>query len=213
MRNATRKTASVLLALVIGLSAAPTAFADDHGARGRHHGRPLGARGGPCGAAALTGEAPAIMTYDKSTGTQVFVSGKAQTEVSAYNRETGSSAALKGDLGRPGVVSSCSSDGVTHDSYAVTSEGPGQLAVVGHDGASGQTWGAVRGPDGRAEWLRNENNCFKAGLGLFVPGGAFGPAVGGGPGVGEVGLATGDKFVGLGVDTRGGLPSVGLVGC
>ena len=46
------------------------------------------------------------MTYDRSSGTQVFVGGRGETEVSAFNRDTGASAALRGDLSRPGVAES-----------------------------------------------------------------------------------------------------------
>ena len=38
--------------------------------------RPPG-RGGPCGAP-LTGQAPDVMTYDRASGTQVFVSGQSR---------------------------------------------------------------------------------------------------------------------------------------
>ncbi len=128
--------------------------------------RPAG-RGGPCGAP-LTGQAPDVMTYDRATGTQVFVSGQGGTEVSAYNQRTGSSAGLRGDLSKPGVTESCASDALTGDGYAVTSRGPGDIAVVGRDGQTGERW-AIKRTDGSTEYWdpRGEHRCFRAGLGLF----------------------------------------------
>ncbi|WP_232792783.1 hypothetical protein [Caulobacter hibisci] len=121
----------------------------------------------PCGAP-LTGQAPDVMTYDRATGTQVFVSGQGGTEVSAYNQRTGSSAGLRGDLSRPGVTESCASDALTGDGYAVTSRGPGDIAVVGRDGQTGERW-AIKRTDGSTEYWdpRGEHRCFRAGLGLF----------------------------------------------
>lgn len=122
---------------------------------------------GVCGAP-LTGQAPDIMTYDSTTGTQVFVGGQrgGGAEVSAFNAQIGSAAALNGDLSRPGLVSSCAVDGVTGESYRVTSDRPGQLSVSGRDDR-GERYQFTRS-DGRTEiWdPRYENRCFRSGLGL-----------------------------------------------
>lgn len=124
-----------------------------------------------CGAP-LTGQAPDIMTYDSTTGTQVFVGGQrgGGTDVSTYNAQTGSAAALSGDLSRPGLVSSCAVDGFTRESYGVTSDRPGQVTVTGKDDR-GQRYQFTRA-DGRTEvWdPRYENRCFRSGLGLFGSG-------------------------------------------
>lgn len=124
-------------------------------------GRPM-----PCGAP-LTGEAPDVMTYDRATGTQVFVGGKGQTEVSAFNRDTGSSAALRGDLSRPGVTESCAVDRLSGDAYRVNSSGPGDMQVTGRTGETGERW-AFRAPDGSTQYWdpRGDNRCFRQGLGL-----------------------------------------------
>ena len=124
----------------------------------------------PCGAP-LTGEAPDVMTYDRATGTQVFVGGKGQTEVSAFNRETGSSAALRGDLSRPGVTESCAVDKLSGDAYRVSSQGPGDMQVTGRTGETGERW-AFRAPDGSTQYWdpRDDNRCFRQGLGLGANG-------------------------------------------
>ncbi|WP_297509844.1 hypothetical protein [uncultured Caulobacter sp.] len=123
---------------------------------------------GVCGAP-LTGQAPDIMTYDSATGTQVFVGGTrgGGTDVSAYNAQTGSAAGLSGDLSRPGLVSSCAVDGITHESYGVTSDRPGQVTMSGRDDR-GARYQFTRA-DGRTEvWEpRYENRCFRSSLGLF----------------------------------------------
>lgn len=136
-------------------------------------GGPSPKRGGGrevCGAP-LTGQAPDIMTYDSRTGTQVFVGGSrgGGTEVSAFNAQTGSAAALNGDLSRPGLVSSCAVDGITRESYGVTSERPGQVTLSGRDDR-GERYQFTRS-DGRTEiWdPRHENRCFRSGVGLFGP--------------------------------------------
>ncbi len=124
-----------------------------------------------CGAP-LTGQAPDIMTYDSTTGTQVFVGGQrgGGTDVSTYNAQTGSAAALTGDLSRPGLVSSCAVDGFTRESYGVTSDRPGQVTLSGRDDR-GERYQFTRA-DGRTEiWdPRSENRCFRSGLGLFGSG-------------------------------------------
>ena len=69
----------LMAALIASTSVVATASAQDRGpprdglAGGPGPGRPT-----PCGAP-LTGEAPDVMTYDRATGTQVFVGGKGQT--------------------------------------------------------------------------------------------------------------------------------------
>lgn len=166
----------------------------------------------PCGAAALTGEAPAIMTYDATTGTQVFVGGKGDTDVAAFNRRTGSVAALKGDLGQAGVVSACSNDGVSRDAYSVTSSGPGQLNLVGRDGTTREDFQVSKSP-GESPDISGDYKCWKGGLGLFTSDGVLGPAVAVGNGVAAAGIAGGTGFLGLGVDARNGLPLVGPVAC
>ncbi|KQY92723.1 hypothetical protein ASD21_15235 [Caulobacter sp. Root1455] len=125
----------------------------------------------PCGAP-LTGEAPDVMTFDRATGTQVFVGGKGQTEVSAFNRDTGSSAALRGDLSRPGVTESCAVDKLSGDAYRVSSQGPGDMQVTGRTGETGERW-SFRAPDGSTQYWdpRGDNNCFRQGLGLGANGG------------------------------------------
>jgi hypothetical protein len=135
-------------------------------------------RSTPCGTP-LTGEAPDIMTYDRATGTQVFVGGPSsrnggQTEVSAFNRQTGSSAALSGDLSRAGVAESCAVDKLSGDAYRVSSQGPGDVAVAGRSGRTGERW-AFRAPDGSTQYWdpRADNRCFREGLGVG-PNGALG---------------------------------------
>ncbi|WP_165188754.1 hypothetical protein [Caulobacter soli] len=162
------KFAVGLMAVVIASTAASGAWAQD-GYRGDGPSsasrRPL-----PCGAP-LTGEAPDVMTYDRATGTQVFVGGKGQTEVSAFNRDTGSSAALRGDLSRPGVTESCAVDKLSGDAYRVNSDGPGDMKVSGRTGQTGERW-AFRAPDGSTQYWdpRGDNRCFRQGLGLGANG-------------------------------------------
>lgn len=123
-----------------------------------------------CGAP-ITGQAPDIMTYDSATGTQVFVGGQrgGGTEVAAYNAQTGSAAGLSGDLSRPGLVSSCAVDGLTRESYGVSSDRPGQVTLSGRDDR-GERYQFTRA-DGRTDvWdPRYENYCFRSGSGLFGP--------------------------------------------
>lgn len=123
-----------------------------------------------CGAP-ITGQAPDIMTYDSATGTQVFVGGTrgGGTDVAAYNAQTGSAAGLSGDLSRPGLVSSCAVDGLTGESYGVTSDRPGQVTLSGRDDR-GERYQFTRA-DGRTDvWdPRYENYCFRSGTGLFGP--------------------------------------------
>jgi hypothetical protein len=111
------------------------------------------------------------MTYDSATGTQVFVGGQrgGGTDVAAYNAQTGSAAGLSGDLSRPGLVSSCAVDGLTRESYGVTSDRPGQVTLSGRDDR-GERYQFTRA-DGRTDvWdPRYENDCFRSGTGLFGP--------------------------------------------
>jgi hypothetical protein len=155
--------AGLTAVLIAATSLAGVASAQDRGSPGPGGG---GGRPMPCGAP-LTGEAPDVMTYDRATGTQVFVGGKGQTEVSAFNRDTGSSAALRGDLSRPGVTESCAIDRLSGDAYRVTSDGPGDMAVSGRTGRTGERW-AFRAPDGSTQYWdpRADNRCFREGLGL-----------------------------------------------
>lgn len=166
-------TAGLVAALIAQAGLAGVASAQDrgppppgYGNAGHGNNRPS-----PCGAP-LTGEAPDIMTYDRATGTQVFVGGKGQTEVSAFNRETGSSAALSGDLSRAGVAESCAVDKLSGDAYRVSSSGPGDVAVAGRSGRTGERW-AFRAPDGSTQYWdpRADNRCFREGLGLGSNGG------------------------------------------
>jgi hypothetical protein len=152
----------LMAALIASTSLVGVASAQDRGPGGPGPSR----RPMPCGAP-LTGEAPDVMTYDRATGTQVFVGGKGQTEVSAFNRETGSSAALRGDLSRPGVTESCAVDKLSGDAYRVNSDGPGDMAVSGRTGQTGERW-AFRAPDGSTQYWdpRADNRCFRDGLGL-----------------------------------------------
>jgi hypothetical protein len=158
--------------LAVGLMAAlmastsVVASAQDRGPSDGLAGGPGPRRPTPCGAP-LTGEAPDVMTYDRATGTQVFVGGKGQTEVSAFNRDTGSSAALRGDLSRPGVAEACAVDKLSGDAYRVNSDGPGDMAVSGRTGRTGERW-AFRAPDGSTQYWdpRADNRCFRDGLGL-----------------------------------------------
>lgn len=153
-----------LVALLMASSSLAVAEAQS-GRRG-----PPGGRGGPCGGP-LVGQAPDIMTYDRATGTQIFVGGgKGDTDVSAYNAQTRSSAALTGDLSKPGLVSSCAVDGILNQSYGVNSDRPGELSVHSRDG-QGDRWAFTRA-DGRVEiWdPRGDNRCFKSGVGVFGPG-------------------------------------------
>jgi hypothetical protein len=160
--------------LVVALIATSTLASAQTWAQ-RGPGGPGGRRGGGgvCGAP-LTGQAPDSMSYDSTTGTQVFVGGGrgGGTDVSAYNAQTGSAAALNGDLSRPGLVSSCAVDGITHESYGVTSDRPGQVSFSGRDD-HGERYQFTR-EDGRTElWdPRFENRCFRSGTGLFGPGSA-----------------------------------------
>jgi hypothetical protein len=157
--------------LVIGLAAILMATTSLAAAQAQPRGPGGGGRGGPCGGP-LVGQAPDIMTYDRSTGTQVFVGGGkgGDSDVSTFNAQTGSAAALKGDLSKPGLVSSCAVDGFSRDSYGVTSDRQGQLSVTSRDGR-GDRWAFTRA-DGRVEiWdPRDDNRCFKSGLGIFQGG-------------------------------------------
>lgn len=179
------------------------------------------ARGGPgggrpvaCGEP-LSGQAPDIMTYDSSTGTQVFVGGGrgGDTEVSAYNAQTRSAAALSGDLSRPGLVASCAVDGFSRESYGVTPDGRGKITVSGRD-ERGERWAFTRA-DGAVEvWdPRGDNRCFKSGLGIFTPNGNLGLAVATPPGALGLGVAVGDRFGGVGLGANRNFAGVGLVGC
>ena len=169
----------LMAALIAQASLAGVASAQDRGpplAGGPGGYGGAGARPAPCGSP-LTGEAPDIMTYDRATGTQVFVGGKGKTEVSAFNRETGSSAALSGDLSQAGVAESCAVDKLSGDAYRVSSSGPGDVAVAGRSGRTGERW-AFRAPDGSTQYWdpRADNRCFREGLGLGSNG-----ALGSGP--------------------------------
>jgi hypothetical protein len=162
--------AGLAAVLVVSTSLVGAASAQDRGPGGSGPARPT-----PCGAP-LTGEAPDVMTYDRATGTQVFVGGPSgrnggQTEVSAFNRETGSSAALRGDLSRPGVAEACAVDRLSGDAYRVNSEGPGDVAVSGRTGRTGERW-AFRAPDGSTQYWdpKADNRCFREGLGLGANG-------------------------------------------
>lgn len=180
------KLAHGLVAAVIAASTliSTEAFAQQYGAGGYQptfaapQGQPQGyapKRRDICGAP-ITGQAPDIMTYDSSTGTQVFVGGTrgGGTDVAAYNAQTGSVAALNGDLSRPGLVSSCAVDGLTRESYGVTSDRPGQVTMSGRDDR-GERYQFTRA-DGRTDiWdPRYENYCFRSGTGLFGPAAAGG---------------------------------------
>jgi len=156
--------ACLTAALIASTSLAGGALAQDKGPSGP--GRPAPPCGGP-----LTGEAPDIMTYDRATGTQVFVGGKGQTEVSAFNRDTGSVAALSGDLSRPGVAEACAVDKLSGDAYRVSSDGPGDMYVNGRTGRSGERW-SYKAPDGSVQYWdpRADNRCFREGLGLGANG-------------------------------------------
>ena len=159
--------AGLLAVLIASTSVIATASAQDRGPpRDGLAGGPGSGRPTPCGAP-LTGEAPDVMTYDRATGTQVFVGGKGQTEVSAFNRDTGSSAALRGDLSRPGVAEACAVDKLSGDAYRVNSDGPGDMAVSGRTGRTGERW-SFRAPDGSTQYWdpRADNRCFREGLGL-----------------------------------------------
>jgi hypothetical protein len=174
------KLAAGLLAALIATTAVSDAWAQRAGGRG--DGPPAGGAargpapgGAPCGAP-LTGEAPDVMTYDRATGTQVFVGGSSgknggQTEVSAFNRDTGSSAALRGDLSRPGVAEACAVDNLSKDAYRVSSDGPGDIAVSGRTGRTGERW-AYRAPDGSTQYWdpRADNRCFREGVGMQANG-------------------------------------------
>ena len=203
--------ACLMAALTVAAAVAvPAAQAQSRGGPG---GPPGPRRGLPCGAP-LNGEAPAIMTYDRSSGTQVFVGGRGETEVSAYNRDTGASAALRGDLSRPGVAESCANDPRSGDSYGVTSDGPGQLTLSGRDGATRARYGAEHAAGETTTWdFGRENRCFKSGIGIFTPAGNVGIAVATPPGAIGVGLAAGDRFAGVGVGANHNFAGVGLVGC
>ena len=167
------KLAAGLLAALIASTAASGAWSQetrvyrDGPANGPQDSR----RPTPCGAP-LTGEAPDVMTYDRATGTQVFVGGPSsrnggQTEVSAFNRDTGSSAALRGDLSKAGVAESCAVDKLSGDAYRVQSDGPGDMAVSGRTGSTGERW-AFRAPDGSTQYWdpRADNRCFREGVGM-----------------------------------------------
>lgn len=157
----------LMAALIASTSLVGFASAQDRGPGGTGPSR----RPMPCGAP-LTGEAPDVMTYDRATGTQVFVGGKGQTEVSAFNRDTGSSAALRGDLSKAGVAESCAVDRVSGDAYRVSSQGPGDMQVTGRTGETGERW-SFRAPDGSTQYWdpRGDNRCFREGLGLGSNGG------------------------------------------
>lgn len=177
-------------------------------------GGPGGGRPAACGEP-LTGQAPDIMTYDSSTGTQVFVGGGrgGDTEVSAYNAQTRSAAALSGDLSRPGLVASCAVDGISRESYAVAPDGAGKITVSGRD-ERGERWAFTRA-DGQVEvWdPRGDNRCFKSGLGIFTSSGNLGVAVASPPGALGLGVAVGDRFGGVGVGGNRNFAGAGLVGC
>jgi hypothetical protein len=167
------KLAAGLLAGLIASTSVVGAWAQD-AYRGDGPGSSAPRRPMPCGAP-LTGEAPDVMTYDRATGTQVFVGGPnragGQTEVSAFNRDTGSSAALRGDLSRAGVTESCAVDKLSGDAYRVTSDGPGDMKFSGRTGQTGERW-AYRAPDGSTQYWdpRADNRCFREGLGLSANG-------------------------------------------
>lgn len=176
-----------VLAVVSGLAAtpvlaqqyapAPQGYAPGYGAPGYGAPSPQAAhypkRRDVCGSP-LTGKTPDVMTYDSTTGTQVFVGGARDggTDVAAYNVQTGSVAGLSGDLSRPGLVSSCSVDGLTRESYGVSSDRAGQISLTGRDDR-GERYQFTRA-DGRVEsWdPRYDNYCFRSGSGLFGPPGS-----------------------------------------
>ena len=165
---------------------------------------------GPCGAQALTGRAPDVMTYDPKTGTQVFLDQSGKTSVTAYNQDTRSVAHMSGDLAKPGVAETCAQDGTPGGNAYSAREIDGKVVVSALEGKTGDRWQT----DGE-QILRSEHDCFKAGLGLFAGTSrdmqAFGPAVSAERGSASAGLAVGDKMLGLSV--RNGQIVAGVLPC
>ena len=163
-----------------------------------------------CGQKSLSGIAPDVMTYDSQSGTQVLLNPGPDTQVTAFNARTRSAAHVGGDLGRPGTPESCVVDGTPGGSaYAIQPVGNG-VEITGYDGKTGQVWRM----DGDGSFAR-ENDCFKAGLGLFA--GSRGNMVGVGPAISVgrdsvgVGLAVGDGMAGL--VAKDGIVGIGVLTC
>jgi hypothetical protein len=223
MRTAILRNVGGAVALTVALAAVLPAFAQAPAARqgppaggGAGAGAAAGARPAAgrdiCGGA-IVGRAPDIMTYDSSTGTQVFVGRPdAETSMAAYNTRTGSSAAVEGDLTRPGLANLCSVDGVGRASVAVAPNGRGGVTIAGRDGQD--RWAVVKDQNGRVIWSPGaENDCFKAGIGIMTRDGLIGPAIAAGPNRAGLGVSVGSGFAGLGVAADERTAAVGLVTC
>jgi hypothetical protein len=152
---------SLTQVLVIAL-AAPTLLASGEAfaqAYGPYSGPPPGAgapaprpqhywREGYC-AERESVRAPDIMTYDRSTGSEVMVGDgpHATTSVAGINRETGTTFAVHGDLTGPTTTSFCTANGETGSAYTITAE-RGATVVKGQDGQTGRRFEVAQGPDG-----------------------------------------------------------------
>ncbi|MBC6980541.1 hypothetical protein [Caulobacter sp. 17J80-11] len=95
--------------------------------------------------------APAIMTYDQTTGTQVLVDNDGGgVKVTGRNDETASAFAVDGDLSQPNVPYMCAADDQTGDAYEIDAyNGDYDATVRGIDADTGRRWSVTGNPDGR----------------------------------------------------------------
>lgn len=164
-----------------------------------------------CGAAALTGVAPDIMTYDSQTGTQVFVDQDGKTKMTAYNGRTRSAAQVSGDLSQHGTPEVCTVDGTPQgDSYSIRPVGD-SAQIAGFDGKTGEAW--RMDADGS---LAREHDCFKLGAGLYAGNkgdvGVLGPQIAAGRDFAAVGVGIGDAMVAP-LMVKDGMIGLGVLKC
>ncbi len=125
----------LMAALVVSTSLVAAASAQDRVLAGTGPAnRPM-----PCGAP-LTGEAPDVMTYDRATGTQVFVGGKGRPRSAPSTATPARRPPCAATSARPASPKSCAVDRVSGDAYRVSSRGPGDMQVTGRTGETGERW-------------------------------------------------------------------------
>lgn len=95
--------------------------------------------------------APAIMTYDQTTGTQVLVDNNpGGVKVTGRNDGTSSAFMVDGDLAQPNVPYMCAADDQTGDAYEIDAyNGDYDATVRGIDADTGRRWSVTGNPDGR----------------------------------------------------------------
>ncbi|NEX95287.1 hypothetical protein G3573_21150, partial [Caulobacter sp. 17J65-9] len=95
--------------------------------------------------------APAIMTYDQTTGTQVLVDNDGGgVKVTGRNDGTASAFAVDGDLSQPNVPYMCAADDQSGDAYEIdAARGDYDATVRGIDADTGRRWAVGGNPEGQ----------------------------------------------------------------